>query len=90
MQPSGHQLPDQLQRPGSGMVSELWFSHTKDAISLKKPCMRTATEGLTAPRLRSIGEFFNTAQVDCGQAQQAVDLSKIQFADLHCVHQSHL
>jgi hypothetical protein len=52
--------------------------------------MRIAAEDRASPWMSSIGDFFNTAQVDCGQARPAVDLSKIRFADLHCDHQSHL
>jgi hypothetical protein len=52
--------------------------------------MQNSAEGLAAPQMRSISEFFNTTRVDCWQAQQAVDSSRKRFADLHCVHQPHL
>jgi hypothetical protein len=72
------------------MVSQPWLAHTNDAISLKKMSYANSAEGVAAPQMRSISEFFNTTRVDGWQAQRAVDSSRMRFADLHCVHLPHL
>jgi len=61
-----------------------------EVILLKKSRKRTAAEGLAGPQMRSIGEFSMTTQIDCWQARQAVDSSRMRLADLHCAHQPHL
>jgi len=81
--------PNNFKTPTQGWSFNLVRSYS-ELISLKKSTKLTASEGLTGPQMRSIDELSMPSRIDCRQARQASDSSRMRLADLHCVHQPHL